>query len=117
MRCLPIVSHPWRHRARAVGGFHGKSFPTILALLRRHLADTYSDLGHVYAMTASAETASGHESLLRYREAREWYRRCLDLLTAMQEEGVLAASDANWLDATAAEVAKCDVAIEQLENR
>ena len=83
---------------------------------RRDLAVTYSDLGDVYPKMATAETPSGNESLSRYREARTWYRRCLHLLTAMQDEGVLAASDANWLEATAAQVAKCDVAIERLER-
>ena len=63
----------------------------------------------------AAESASEQESLSRYREAREWYRRCLDLLTAMREEDILAASDADWLETTAAEVAKCEADIERLE--
>ena len=84
---------------------------------RRDLAVTYSDLGDVFKMMAAANTASMQESVSRYGDARTWYQRCLGVLNALRNERLLTASDANWLDATATEVAKCDVAIERLENR
>ena len=55
------------------------------------------------------------ERMAHWREARSRLRRALDVFAAMRDKNVLASGDANVPEEMAAEIAKCEAAIELLD--
>jgi len=79
------------------------------ALKRHELARTYSNIGNAYAAIAS--TSSGTQRIQNWGEARANYQRGLDILLDMRTRGMLTTLGSGEPDTIAAEVAKCDAAL------
>jgi tetratricopeptide (TPR) repeat protein len=77
------------------------------AKTRTDLALTYYDLG----MARSKFEPAKSQSEDRWREARGWYQKSLDIYQDMKSKGTLNGTDAGKPDELAKEIAKCDAAL------
>jgi non-specific serine/threonine protein kinase/serine/threonine-protein kinase len=82
-----------------------------------------SQRGQVYMRVAATHAALGAsarlgESLQRehWRSARDMYARSLEIWEGMQKRGILTAEDSTRPQDVAREIARCDVALRQLEG-
>jgi len=81
------------------------------ALIRGFLAETYSDLGEARTRLAADPTIAPSDRSSHWREARDLYRRSLDIWRDMQALGIVAPLDADKPVKAAEELARCEAAI------
>ena len=75
-----------------------------------------SSLGYVYRKLAADEKTPVAERLAHWRNARSCYQHCLDIVLDLRKRGALREINADTIDATAKEIARCDAEIEKLEG-
>jgi hypothetical protein len=75
-----------------------------------HLAIAYQELGTLYAKSAVAKIPA-NEAKARWREARSWYVRSLNIWQDMRAKGTMRDADKRQTQVIASEIAKCDAAL------
>ncbi|MDQ3920498.1 MAG: hypothetical protein M3348_18715 [Acidobacteriota bacterium] len=75
------------------------------------MAYYYAKLGGLYAKYATLGGARGDLRRERWREARSWYQKSLDLWHQVGSGGTLSRADADKADEVVREIAKCDTAL------
>lgn len=79
-------------------------------------ASTYSNIGNVYAATASNEKSSASKQLELWREARGWHQRGFDIMKELKDRGEFTTRDLGNIDDIAAGIAQCEAEIAKLES-
>lgn len=87
------------------------------AELKALVANSYSNFGSAYEAIASSEKASAAKQIELWREARGWHQRGFQIMKELQDRGEWTSQDYISPDEIAAEIAKCDAAIEKLEGK
>jgi len=82
---------------------------------RFDLAMTYSKLGQTQAaLTSQSKTPSG-ERIERWREARSWFQRSLDIFLDQRQRGPIRAVYAGEMEKVGKEIARCDAALSKFQ--
>jgi tetratricopeptide (TPR) repeat protein len=88
----------------------------ISAVYPIHVADANDSLGYVYGKLASDQTKPVLERLAHWRNARSYYQRCLDIMLDLRKRGALSEVEADTIEITTKDIARCDAEIEKLEG-
>jgi serine/threonine protein kinase len=75
---------------------------------RSNLALIYFQLGKVNSVIATKPETGAEQQIARWREARSWYQKSLEIWQDMKSKATLNGADANRPDDVANEIAKCD---------
>ncbi len=84
------------------------------ALTKFVLAVALSKLGDIHSVLGARAQDSAGERAEHWRQARDWYENCLDVLIQMRDNNTLSPSQAGAPDEIRGEIAKCDKAIAAL---
>jgi non-specific serine/threonine protein kinase/serine/threonine-protein kinase len=82
---------------------------------RRTLAGNYTMLGALYARAASIKSVPRDERVERWREARDWFQKSLNVWRDLRDKGLLSGTSAAKPDEVSKEIAVCDAALEKLK--
>ncbi len=77
----------------------------------KYLAVVYTQLGKCHALLATASGTTPDQRVNRWREAREFYQKSLDIYQDLKSKGTLSAADSGKPDEVAREIARCDKAL------
>jgi tetratricopeptide (TPR) repeat protein len=77
---------------------------------RLNRAEAYEYLGYAYGALAASPKMSGSEAT-QWKQAREMFQKCLDILEDLRRRGALATANSVWAKKIAGEIAKCDTAL------
>lgn len=83
---------------------------------RANLASSYAKLGQAYVMFASGSGATLPVRVERWRKARGWFEKSLNLWTTMNQNGTLPGNEATSLDEVAKQIARCDAALREVHR-
>jgi eukaryotic-like serine/threonine-protein kinase len=86
------------------------------AVARLDLAFCCTTLAEASATLGSQEKLTAGVREQRWREARAWYQRGLDVYVELRNRGALRPSDSDQPEKIAAEIAKCDAALSNLHH-
>lgn len=78
---------------------------------RANLASSYTKLGQAYTAFASKPGAPLAARTARWREARRWLQKSLNLWTTMNQNGTLPGNKATEQDEVTKQIARCDAAL------
>jgi tetratricopeptide (TPR) repeat protein len=80
---------------------------------RFHRAEAYEYLAYAFNALAASSKASTGESRQYRNTAREMFQEALNVLEDVRSRGALDPASAEWATTIAAEIAKCDAALEK----
>jgi len=78
---------------------------------RVNLALARAKIGEAFAALASQEKIPARKRIERWREARAWFQRSLDVFLEMQTRGALSPANAGEMERVKKELSRCDVEI------
>jgi len=84
---------------------------------RADLASSYAKLGQAYIALASNPGFPFANRAERWREARSWLQKSLNLWTVMHQNGTLSGSNASQRDKIVTQIARCDAEIPKLTGK
>jgi eukaryotic-like serine/threonine-protein kinase len=80
---------------------------------RANLASSYARLGQAYIVFASKSGAPLTARTDRWREARRWFEKSLNLWTTMKQNGTLPGNQAADLDQVTKQIVRCNAALHE----
>lgn len=82
---------------------------------RFDLAMTYSKLGQTRATLTSQSKTPRDERIERWREARSWFQRSLDIFLDQRRRGPIRAIYAGEMEKVGKEISRCDAALSKFQ--
>jgi len=85
------------------------------AQAQRELGVSYFKMAEFHMSLGGDDSRDPMERIKHWREARSWLQRAFDVFASMRDKNVLAPGDANVPEEMAAEITKCEAAIDLLD--
>jgi serine/threonine protein kinase/tetratricopeptide (TPR) repeat protein len=82
------------------------------AAIRSFFADTYSDLAEAEATLAASQSLPADERMNRWRSARNFYARSLEIWQDLQKRNILGPTDRGKQEAVSRQIARCEAALQ-----
>jgi non-specific serine/threonine protein kinase/serine/threonine-protein kinase len=92
-----------------------EKFGVLTLSQRRTLAENYAMLGDLYAKAATVKSVTPVQRVERWREARGWFQKSLNVWRDLRGEGTLSGEAAAKSDEISKKIAGCDAALEKLK--
>ncbi len=96
----------------AIANFQGMSPETGNRYVRTGLASSYSGLGNAYSAWAAEQNLSAGERRKRWREARSWYEKSLEVWNEKVKRAELESDEREELQIATANIARCNAALQ-----